>query len=600
MAQRTFVFEIYRNGRLLRKQRVKRDSIKIGRHLRSHICLEDASVGRVHALIEVTNSQIFLTDLGSGRGTLLNGSRVSKAEIHHKDKIKLGNIEVVFNTRDEEAETAAKLAHEKAMAAAIAARKKYIKDDTVYSRRFLSKPASSDGSLEIAILYRDFVMMDEIFKPPRNLTIGAENINDFLIEHQGLGSSFTLIDAVNENPDIFFLPENMQGEIYIDTQKFSLEEAISSGKASSIGKKAKFTLTKNTRVKLIIGDFVIFIHRSTHPKLILPINWSNNSMFLYIGLSLLMHALFLMLVFLMRPEMAGQNMDSFDANDRFVQLLMPEEEEEEPPPEENPFEEEEDEGEEAAEREAGDEGNAGDENEEENDSRMAVEGDNDSSQPTELALRQATEEASTRGVVGVMNNFGPSSLFGSEASGYDDMMAIGGVGGQAVGASYGTGGLGRYGGGLSGGGTRSGGGFGGGPIAVGGRSSGDGNLGRSEAAHVSRDRERREVAVVPGTPEIRGQLDRDIIARVIREHRREVRSCYENELQRNPDLAGRIIVRFVISPDGAVASSDVQESDLGNNAVESCIVRRVRRWRFPEPRGGGIVRVSYPFVFTAG
>jgi hypothetical protein len=32
--------------------------------------------------------------------------------------------------------------------------------------------------------------------------------------------------------------------------------------------------------------------------------------------------------------------------------------------------------------------------------------------------------------------------------------------------------------------------------------------------------------------------------------------------------------------------------------VEACLVSRVRQFRFPEPRGGGIVRVNYPFRFA--
>jgi hypothetical protein len=33
--------------------------------------------------------------------------------------------------------------------------------------------------------------------------------------------------------------------------------------------------------------------------------------------------------------------------------------------------------------------------------------------------------------------------------------------------------------------------------------------------------------------------------------------------------------------------------------VEGCIVRQIRRWRFPEPAGGGVVVVDYPFIFRS-
>jgi len=39
---------------------------------------------------------------------------------------------------------------------------------------------------------------------------------------------------------------------------------------------------------------------------------------------------------------------------------------------------------------------------------------------------------------------------------------------------------------------------------------------------------------------------------------------------------------------------------MKNDAVHACVQRRVRQWRFPEPKGGGTVRVSYPWIFTSG
>ena len=594
---RTFIFEVYQGGQLVRTERIAQDVIKIGSHAKSHLFIEDPAVSRVHAVIEATGDDVFLIDLGSGRGTLLNGQRINKSKLSHRDKIQLGDTEVVFFTRDEKAEAAAAAAAEAARREAEEALKRaHVPDMTVYSRRFLARPASSDGSVEVAMLYRDYVMADEIYKPPQEVTIGSADDCDFHVEHASVpGEKFTLIGVEGDNPTLFVTP-GMTGDLYIGSEKLSLQDAVASGKARRAGNAAAIPLTESTRARIGIGDIVFFVHRSTKPKLILPFQMGQGSVFLYIAISAILHTLFILLVNLLPPPIDDIGMNGMDMNDRFVQLLMQEEEEEEPELPELP-EDEDSEDEETAEREAGDEGRAGDEREEETDNRMAVEGDNTEDQPTELALRQATEEALQTGALNVLNQMGPTSLFGSTASGYDDIMAIGSVTGDAPGANYGMSGLGAYGGGLSGGGTRTRGGFGSGPIAVRGRSSGD-QVGR-ELRDVS-DRQVRQVSVVPGNPEIRGQLDREIIQRVIREHRREIRACYEGELQANPDLEGRVLVAFVISPDGAVASASVSETTLGSSAVEDCVVRRVRRWRFPEPRGGGIVRVSYPFVFSAG
>jgi TonB family protein len=98
---------------------------------------------------------------------------------------------------------------------------------------------------------------------------------------------------------------------------------------------------------------------------------------------------------------------------------------------------------------------------------------------------------------------------------------------------------------------------------------------------------------------VRGSLDPAIIRRVIRMHRSEAKYCYEKDLVKKPKLAGKIVVGFTVSPEGRVSSARVEADTMGSAAVANCLVGRVKRWRFPKPEGGGIVVVSYPFVFKA-
>ena len=96
---------------------------------------------------------------------------------------------------------------------------------------------------------------------------------------------------------------------------------------------------------------------------------------------------------------------------------------------------------------------------------------------------------------------------------------------------------------------------------------------------------------------VKGSLDKSIIRRVIRRHINEVKYCYQNELQSSPDLYGRVVINFSIMGNGQVAASRVERSTMKNDRVESCVTRAVRRWLFPKPMNGGVVVVSYPFVF---
>jgi hypothetical protein len=119
----------------------------------------------------------------------------------------------------------------------------------------------------------------------------------------------------------------------------------------------------------------------------------------------------------------------------------------------------------------------------------------------------------------------------------------------------------------------------------------------------------REAAAAPantgtpsasGDPIILGTLDKSVITAVIRRNMNQVRYCYQRELTKDPDLAGRVMVKFVIARDGTVSSATTVSSTMNNAAVESCINQRFMRFQFPEPKGGGIVIVSYPFTFVPG
>lgn len=106
-------------------------------------------------------------------------------------------------------------------------------------------------------------------------------------------------------------------------------------------------------------------------------------------------------------------------------------------------------------------------------------------------------------------------------------------------------------------------------------------------------------SVGTGTHVVDGQLDVDIVRRIVRAHINEIRHCYNQGLQRDPDLRGRVTVAFVIAPNGDVQSAKVVKNDLADARVDDCIVKAIKRWRFPKSADGRPVRVSYPFQFAS-
>ncbi|MBW2260704.1 MAG: TonB family protein [Deltaproteobacteria bacterium] len=114
-----------------------------------------------------------------------------------------------------------------------------------------------------------------------------------------------------------------------------------------------------------------------------------------------------------------------------------------------------------------------------------------------------------------------------------------------------------------------------------------------------------EPLAIAGTPpgdegdaeEPTGMLEASSIKDVMKSSTNAFRFCYEKSLEKDPLLQGKVTIKFVIGTKGKVTKAEVASSTLDNAEVETCLVNRVKKLKFPEPEGG-VVAVSYPLVFT--
>lgn len=101
-------------------------------------------------------------------------------------------------------------------------------------------------------------------------------------------------------------------------------------------------------------------------------------------------------------------------------------------------------------------------------------------------------------------------------------------------------------------------------------------------------------------PALRGEgggvLAKEQIDLVIKERMALYMRCYEKELRRDAQLAGKVVIRFVVDKDGSVKHAHLRATSLNNGVVESCVAAEVQQTRFPRPSGGTVI-VSYPFGF---
>jgi len=84
-------------GEVLSETVFDQNVIKIGKMASCHFQINDEKIGRMHAVIENEGQgKIFIIDLGTVAGTLVNGVRVNKSHLKPGDAIKIGDTEILF------------------------------------------------------------------------------------------------------------------------------------------------------------------------------------------------------------------------------------------------------------------------------------------------------------------------------------------------------------------------------------------------------------------------------------------------------------------------------------------------------------------------
>jgi hypothetical protein len=103
-----------------------------------------------------------------------------------------------------------------------------------------------------------------------------------------------------------------------------------------------------------------------------------------------------------------------------------------------------------------------------------------------------------------------------------------------------------------------------------------------------------------------GTLSADAVRAGIDAARPAVSRCYEEALQRDPKLGGRLMVRMVV--DQAEGKGRIREAFIEDDASDEvlrgdrspflglCILKAVGEVEYPAPEGDGEIVVRYPYV----
>jgi hypothetical protein len=101
----------------------------------------------------------------------------------------------------------------------------------------------------------------------------------------------------------------------------------------------------------------------------------------------------------------------------------------------------------------------------------------------------------------------------------------------------------------------------------------------------------------PGTADTRTV---EVIAAVVKTHRKEARDCYEKALKQIPGLKGDVVIHFTLRPNGKVKQAELNQerSTITEASVSSCVIGVVSAIEFPRSSKGKETSVNYPFNFN--
>jgi outer membrane biosynthesis protein TonB len=456
------------------------------------------------------------------------------------------------------------------------------------SGRARGSAAAKPRVLRIGIVQGGRIVEERLMRKRENISIGWSSRSTFAVPSESLPKQWLLFEA-HPRGYIAHFADAMDARIAVGNEVISLAQLKQAGRLRKQGASSRYLLDERSRGKVTVGDLSVLFQFVTppppqpRPQLPASVRGSFFTGFdwFYTSIAAASFAAHLALVLYLRSVDWPRKPDIEEIPDRFVQMVVRAKPPEPPKPNATKDDTKKDEG---------------------KVKRPVASSTSASKAPKKeiSAEEKARLDAERRArLAEQVRNTGILKLLGAKADGSgsiadvlgkgdvdrDQEKAFQGVGGLTVatsdaalrGVKTGTGGSGKVANisGLRGAGSIAG-----------------GDTGKAAT-------EKKVTGVVKSeAPAVDGELDPSLVSKEVRTRIGAIKACYERSLKRNPNLSGKIKVRWTITAAGTVSAVEIEEDSMGDPEVVSCIRGLVSRWRFPAPSGGS-VDVVYPFVFQS-
>jgi outer membrane biosynthesis protein TonB len=462
-------------------------------------------------------------------------------------------------------------------------------------KRKISTAASGPKVLRIGIIQGGRIIEERIIRKRDTVAVGQSEKNTFVVVSNAIPSRFEMFENRGGGHYTLQFTETMQGRISFKGDVKELSELRSSGAAKRRGRVYRFPLNEKARGKVVVGDSTILFQfvdpPPIQPRPQLPaaaqgglfkdIEWFITTAWI---VSFLLHTGFL-------TFLETHDWPVISRWERYMQL------EELISTTDATFEKkkekkvEDGEGEEVEEEEA-------EEEEEKPEKKVAEKSEKTTKKSAEEIQRERAEkraliaeQLAQRGINKIIGSLG-----GDGEGAIVDVLSQGDVGAdqdellkQVQGIDVATGDANRLRG--PAGGKGSGVAADIGQVRMKGGDADVNTGGAGSERKVKGQVKRKEASAIDGT----GALNPQEVNKVIGRRMGAIKGCYERALRRDPNLQGKLVIRFTIAGSGRVTTARAVENAL-TPEVGNCVVSAFKRFRFPQPDGGSLTMES-PFMF---
>ncbi len=632
------LLRVFKNGALEGVRQFDTNQVVIGRNADAQVSLNDAQVSPLHAMIEERDGGFFLTDLGSSAGTVLNGKKVLEEKIQSGDEIVLGGYTIQFFVGAPKPMAPPKAATPPSVSSPAAPAKPTVTTVTPAAAPRVSAktplPKSSKGktyapaspyadlkdvlkpgkgsAIEVIVAWKDRILSSHHFKGRQQVTIGGSEKATVFVPLLSGTTTYQLVRT--GTPSTVFISGEMTGELIRDGVSTSIQDLAKQNKIRGGGGGYELDLNPGEMVRIGLQNDLVSVYvrfaPDTPKPLVAPLFDLTASEVTGVLLAIVVAAIFSLYMTVYAPTQLTEEDRAEEQIRKATVVFQPPkqkrivevvEKPEENTKRNNPVPQKQTPNPAHATK-SGEVGKAGEvapKKTEDKQKKLTSSrpGGAIKTAPKEGANVKSQKPDPTKvGLLGVFGSKGAQSQLDKAYSGSGELQGMAdaatGYAGQSetrAGENIGTklkdtgaGGKGTSTIGIAGVGTKG--------RGTGTYGYGTGGIGKKGDVEINVGGEEATAS---------GGIDREAIRRVIRENIRAIRTCYERELQRKPDLYGKIVLGWHIEEKGRVTKTWTVSNTLGSDDVAQCILARLKTWTFPEPPGDQVAAVTYPFVFSS-